>query len=67
VAGNIVASSQIGSIEFAAERFGTPLVVVLGHSLCGAVTATLEPGQYVLICNVAGHYGLGMRTALKVE
>ena len=32
-----------------------------------AVTATLEPGQYVLICNVAGHYGLGMRTALKVE
>ena len=32
-----------------------------------AVTASLEPGQYVLICNVAGHYGLGMRTALKVE
>jgi len=32
-----------------------------------AVTATLEPGQYVLICNVAGHYGLGMRSALKVE
>lgn len=32
-----------------------------------AVTATLAPGQYVLICNVAGHYGLGMRTALKVE
>ena len=42
VAGNIVASSQIGSVEFAAERFGTPLVVVLGHSLCGAVQATLE-------------------------
>jgi carbonic anhydrase len=42
VAGNIVASSQIGSIEFAAERFGTPLVVVLGHSRCGAVLATLE-------------------------
>jgi carbonic anhydrase len=42
VAGNIVASSQIGSVEFAAERFGTPLVVVLGHSQCGAVTATLE-------------------------
>ncbi len=42
VAGNIVASSQIGSVEFAAERFGTPLVVVLGHSRCGAVTATLE-------------------------
>ena len=42
VAGNIVASSQIGSVEFAAERFGTPLVVVLGHSRCGAVSATLE-------------------------
>src|SRR6185436_13322298 len=42
VAGNIVASSQIGSVEFAAERFGTPLVVVLGHSQCGAVKATLE-------------------------
>jgi len=42
VAGNIVASSQIGSVEYAAERFGTPLVVVLGHSQCGAVVATLE-------------------------
>src|SRR5688572_20774461 len=42
VAGNIVASSQIGSVEFAAERFGTRLVVVLGHSRCGAVLATVE-------------------------
>jgi len=42
VAGNIVASSQVGSVEFAAERFGTPLVVVLGHSRCGAIQATLE-------------------------
>ena len=42
VAGNIVAPSQIGSVEFAAARFGTPLVVVLGHSLCGAILATLE-------------------------
>lgn len=42
VAGNIVASSQVGSVEFAAERYGTPLVVVLGHSRCGAVQATLE-------------------------
>ncbi len=42
VAGNIVAPSQIGSVEFAAERFGTRLVVVLGHSNCGAITATLE-------------------------
>lgn len=42
VAGNIVAPSQIGSVEFAAERFGTRLVVVLGHSMCGAVLATIE-------------------------
>lgn len=42
VAGNVVAPSQVGSIEFAAERFGTRLVVVLGHSQCGAVQATLE-------------------------
>jgi carbonic anhydrase len=45
VAGNIVAASQIGSVEFAAERFGTRLVVVLGHSRCGAVLATLEELQ----------------------
>jgi carbonic anhydrase len=42
VAGNIVAPSQVGSVEFAAARFGTRLVVVLGHSGCGAITATLE-------------------------
>lgn len=42
VAGNIVAPSQVGSVEFAAERFGTPLVIVLGHSMCGAVMATLD-------------------------
>jgi carbonic anhydrase len=42
VAGNIVAPSQVGSVEFAVERFGTSLVVVLGHSNCGAVLATLE-------------------------
>ena len=42
VAGNIVAPSQIGSVEFAASKFGTRLVVVLGHSRCGAVEATIE-------------------------
>lgn len=42
VAGNIVAPSQVGSVEFAAGRFGTRLVVVLGHSACGAILATLE-------------------------
>ena len=45
VAGNIVAPSQVGSVEFAAERFKTRLVVVLGHSQCGAITATLEELQ----------------------
>jgi carbonic anhydrase len=42
VAGNIVAPSLIGSVEFAAARFGTRLVVVLGHSNCGAILATIE-------------------------
>ena len=42
VAGNIVAPSQVGSVEFAVERFGTRLVVVMGHSGCGAIDATLE-------------------------
>lgn len=45
VAGNIVASSQVGSVEFAAARYGTRLVVVLGHSQCGAILATLEELQ----------------------
>lgn len=45
VAGNIVAASQIGSVEFAASRFGTRLVVVLGHTQCGAILSTLEELQ----------------------
>jgi carbonic anhydrase len=45
VAGNIVAPSQVGSVEFAAERFGTRLVVILGHTGCGAIQATLEELQ----------------------
>lgn len=45
VAGNVVAPSQIGSVEFAAAQFGTPLVVVLGHSHCGAISATLNELQ----------------------
>jgi carbonic anhydrase len=45
VAGNVVAPSQVGSIEFATSRFGTRLVVVLGHSQCGAILATLEELQ----------------------
>src|SRR5688500_7116069 len=42
VAGNIVAPSQVGSVEFAAARFGSRLVVVMGHTACGAIQATLE-------------------------
>jgi carbonic anhydrase len=45
VAGNIVAPSQIGSVEFAAGKFRTHLVVVLGHSRCGAVEATIDELQ----------------------
>ncbi len=45
VAGNIVAPSLVGSVEFAAERFHTRLVVVLGHSQCGAILATIEELQ----------------------
>jgi len=42
VAGNIVAPSQVGSVEFAATQFGTRLVIVMGHSLCGAIQATID-------------------------
>jgi carbonic anhydrase len=45
VAGNIVAPSQVGSVEFAAAQFGTRLVVVLGHTQCGAIQATIEQLQ----------------------
>lgn len=45
VAGNIIAPSLVGSVEFAAEKFGTRLVIVLGHSQCGAVQATLQELQ----------------------
>jgi len=49
VAGNIVAPSLVGSVEFAAARFGTRLVVVMGHTGCGAIQTTLEellqPGE----------------------
>jgi carbonic anhydrase len=45
IAGNIVAPSVVGSIEFAASQFGTRLVVVMGHTGCGAVTATVKAIQ----------------------
>ena len=42
VAGNIVAPSLVGSVEFAADNFGSRLVVVLGHTGCGAIEATID-------------------------
>lgn len=45
VAGNVVAPSQVGSVEFAAERFKTRLVVVLGHTACGAIDAAIEASE----------------------
>src|SRR5436309_1237324 len=56
VAGNIVAPSQVGSVEFAAARYGTRLVVVLGHSQCGAILAAGAPALAALatiVCVVA--------------
>jgi carbonic anhydrase len=45
IAGNVVAPSVVGSIEFAASQFGTRLVVVLGHTRCGAISATTKALQ----------------------
>ena len=58
VAGNIVAPSQIGSVEFAAERFGTRLVVVMGHTQCGAIEAALEA--------IASTHGPASRNQLSI-
>lgn len=56
VAGNVVAPSQVGSVEFAALRYETRLVVVLGHSNCGAISATLEQ-----LRQPAGDHSRGLR------
>lgn len=60
IAGNIVAPSQIGSVEFAAEQFGTSLVVVLGHSHCGAVSATVEE-----IIHPSGHASRNLHSIVQ--
>ena len=68
VAGNIVAPSQIGSVEFAAAKFNTRLVVVLGHSRCGAVEATLEELQTPSPSQVRRHlYSIVDRVRPSVE
>lgn len=60
VAGNIVAPSLVGSVEFAAARFGTKLVVVLGHTRCGAVAATIEELQ-----NPSGDHSPNLRDIVE--
>ena len=73
VAGNIVAPSQVGSVEFGAARFGTPLVVVLGHSQCGAILATVEelrqpaPDQSPNLRSIVGRVRPSVEPLLKTE
>jgi carbonic anhydrase len=61
VAGNVVAPTQMGSVELAAERFGTRLVVVLGHSRCGAVTAAVDE-----VHQAGGEMSPGLRSILDL-
>lgn len=73
VAGNIVGPSQVGSVEFAAQHFGTRLVVVLGHTHCGAVTATLEALRYSAdcpspeVCSIVHRIRPSVESVLKVD
>ncbi len=67
VAGNIVAPSQVGSVEFAAQRFGTRLVVVLGHSQCGAILATLDALQQPLLSQSRNQFSIVDRVRPSVE
>lgn len=73
VAGNIVAPSQVGSVEFAAARFGTPLVVVMGHSRCGAILATVEelrqpvPNQSPNLRSIVSRVRPSVEPLLKTE
>jgi len=67
VAGNIVAPSQVGSVEFAAARFGTRLVVVLGHTDCGAITATIEELRQPALHQSAGLRAIVDRIRPAVE
>lgn len=63
-AGNVVDEDVLGSIEYAVEHLGSPLVVVLGHSCCGAVTATCQGGE------LPGHIvdlALRIRPAISAE
>ena len=52
VAGNVIADHEIGSIEYAVEHLCAPLIVVMGHTSCGAVTAAVDQ----VLANVAGNF-----------
>lgn len=67
VAGNVVASSQIGSVEFAVEKFQTRLVVVLGHSHCGAIDATIDALQHKVGSDSRGLRSIVDRVRPSVE
>jgi carbonic anhydrase len=67
VGGNIVAPSQIGSVEFAADQFGTRLVVVLGHSQCGVVTATLKELEGLLKTDLVHDPDALLREAVRAN
>src|SRR5256714_6182121 len=67
VSWNIVAPSQVGSVEFAATRFGTRLVVVLGHTGCGAITATIEELRQPTLHQSAGLRAIVERIRPAVE
>jgi len=67
VAGNIVAPSQVSSVEFAAEQFGTRLVVVLGHSGCGAVIAALEEAELPASERALRHSSILARVRSSIE
>ena len=45
VAGNIAGDTEVASLEYAAEHLNVPLIVVMGHQKCGAVTAAVEGGE----------------------
>jgi carbonic anhydrase len=67
VAGNIVAPSQVASVEFAAEQFGTRLVVVLGHSGCGAVVAALAEAERPASERALRHSSILARVCASIE
>jgi carbonic anhydrase len=67
VAGNVVAPSQVGSVEFAMERFDIPLVMVLGHTMCGGVGATLDVLQKRANASSAGLMSIVDRIRPAVE